>query len=59
MTAAPNLDDFASVGDNETKSLLFIPASESPNGSPLLIATYEQTDGLTLIGLAPLTGTLR
>lgn len=53
----PKSDECAEVGGIETESLLFIPASESPNGSPLLVVTHEQTDSLTLIELAPLPGT--
>ena len=53
----PKSEQCAQVGDIETESLLVIPASESPNGSPLLVATHEQTDSLTLIELAPLPGT--
>jgi hypothetical protein len=50
----PKSDDCAQVGDIETESLLFIPADESPNGRALLVATHEQTDSVTLIGLEPL-----
>jgi hypothetical protein len=50
----PKSDDCAQVGDIETESLLFIPADESPNGKALLVATHEQTDSVTLIGLEPL-----
>jgi hypothetical protein len=49
----PKSEECAEVGDIETESLLFIPAEESPNGEALLVATFEQTDSLTLIGLEP------
>ena len=52
----PKSGECAAVGDIETESLLFIPASESPNGNPLLVATHEQTDSLTLIELEPQQG---
>jgi 2',3'-cyclic-nucleotide 2'-phosphodiesterase / 3'-nucleotidase / 5'-nucleotidase len=41
----------AAVGDLEPEALLFIPAERSPNGSPLLVVTHEQTDSVILLQL--------
>ena len=40
----------AAVGDLSVDGLLFIPASSSPTGVPLLVVSHETSDSVTVFG---------
>ena len=41
------------VGDLSVEGLLFIPASSSPTGVPLLVVSHETSDSVTVFGIGP------
>ncbi len=45
----------AAVGDLSVEGVLFIPASSSPTGVPLLVVSHETSDSVTLFRIDPVT----
>src|SRR4051794_27921197 len=49
----PKLPGCAAVGDLSVEGLLFIPASDNRIGVPLLIASHETSDSVTVFRIDP------
>jgi len=52
---APKSPGCAAVGDLSVEGLLFIPAVSSPIGVPLLVASHETSDSVTVFRIDPAT----
>lgn len=57
FAVTPNQANLGLVGDLGAEGLVFVPASESPSGLPLLIVSYEVSGTTSVYTLVPAPGT--